>query len=69
VSGSSKSSGSGEKTECENVSGGGHSYTTKLMDPVERALHNDPEKSRRVETSVLFANLRSWTTTARYRPS
>jgi len=34
---------SGEKIKFENVSGGG--YKTKLMDPVKRALHNDPEKS------------------------
>ncbi|KAE9526688.1 hypothetical protein AGLY_013336 [Aphis glycines] len=27
------------------------------MDPVKRALHNDLEKSRRVETSMLFMNL------------
>lgn len=37
--------------------GGGYSYKTKLMDPVKRALHNDLEKSRRVETSMLFMNL------------
>ncbi|VVC32898.1 Myc-type, basic helix-loop-helix (bHLH) domain [Cinara cedri] len=37
--------------------GTGYSYKTKLMDPVKRALHNDLEKSRRVETSMLFMNL------------
>ncbi|XP_050545878.1 uncharacterized protein LOC126908075 [Daktulosphaira vitifoliae] len=40
-----------------NGGGAGYSYKTKLMDPVKRALHNDLEKSRRVETSMLFMNL------------
>lgn len=49
---------SGKKIKFEGESGGGqYSYKTKLMDPVKRALHNDLEKSRRVETSMLFMNL------------
>ncbi|XP_050053755.1 uncharacterized protein LOC114127267 [Aphis gossypii] len=48
--------GAGKKIKYENVNGG-YSYKTKLMDPVKRALHNDLEKSRRVETSMLFMNL------------
>ncbi|XP_025199553.1 uncharacterized protein LOC112597638 [Melanaphis sacchari] len=51
-----QSGSSGKKIKYENVSGG-YSYKTKLMDPVKRALHNDLEKSRRVETSMLFMNL------------
>lgn len=48
---------SGKKIKYEPGCGGGYSYKTKLMDPVKRALHNDLEKSRRVETSMLFMNL------------
>lgn len=51
-----QSSGVGKKIKYEG-GGGGYSYKTKLMDPVKRALHNDLEKSRRVETSMLFMNL------------
>lgn len=50
----SSGSSSGKKIKYE---GGGYNYKTKLMDPVKRALHNDLEKSRRVETSMLFMNL------------
>lgn len=48
--------GSGKKIKYDGGAGG-YSYKTKLMDPVKRALHNDLEKSRRVETSMLFMNL------------
>lgn len=51
---SSSGSSSGKKIKYDS---GGYSYKTKLMDPVKRALHNDLEKSRRVETSMLFMNL------------
>lgn len=53
--------GSGKKIKYDGSGGSGGggygSYKTKLMDPVKRALHNDLEKSRRVETSMLFMNL------------
>lgn len=48
---------SGKKIKYDGSGGGYGSYKTKLMDPVKRALHNDLEKSRRVETSMLFMNL------------
>ncbi|XP_025416642.1 uncharacterized protein LOC112687885 [Sipha flava] len=48
--------GSGKRTKYDGGTGT-YSYKTKLMDPVKRALHNDLEKSRRVETSMLFMNL------------
>lgn len=53
---SSGGMGSGKKIKYEGGAGA-YSYKTKLMDPVKRALHNDLEKSRRVETSMLFMNL------------
>lgn len=49
--------GAGKKIKYETGGGAGYNYKTKLMDPVKRALHNDLEKSRRVETSMLFMNL------------
>lgn len=53
-------SGSGKKLKYDSMHSSmnsNYNYKTKLMDPVKRALHNDLEKSRRVETSMLFMNL------------